>query len=129
MKVDKKVRNCRPTSELAWNDRPDKVNQTKRNSTCRKRGKTGNWAGDEACLQRNQYDDKDKGKRKGKGKGKCTKFKSRIGMHQRPLPTLEFSATEGQCLESKLGPRTRGHLDQKGFGDEGRSIVYHDAVR
>ena len=78
--VGKKVHNYRPTSELMLKDRHDKVAQAERTSTCRKCGKTGHWAGHEACPQRNQHGGKDKGRRKGKGKGKYTKFKGHIGM-------------------------------------------------
>ena len=78
--VDKKVHNYRPPSKLTLTDRRAKVNQEKRNSTCRTCDKISHWAGDEACPQRNQPDSKDRGKRKGKGKGKYTKFEGHIGM-------------------------------------------------
>ena len=68
MNVDKKVHNYRPNSELTLTDRRAKVNQAKRNSKCRKCGKTGHWVGDEACQMRSQSDGKDRGQRNGKGK-------------------------------------------------------------
>ena len=62
VKVDREVHNYRPTSELTSTDRRANVNQAKRNSKCRKRGKTSHWAGDKACQMRDQPDGKDKGK-------------------------------------------------------------------
>ena len=78
--IDKQVHNYRPTSELTLKDRRDEVNPAKTNSTCRECGKTGHRAGDEACPQRMQPDDKGKGKRTRKCKGKYTKFMGRIGI-------------------------------------------------
>ena len=66
--VDKTVHNYRPISELTLTDRRAKVDQAKRNSKRRKCGKTGHWAGDEACQMRNQPDERPEASRKVKEK-------------------------------------------------------------
>ena len=74
--IDRRVHNYRPTSELSLVDRRDKVKKAKQNSTCRRCGKSGHWAGDPECSQKDRDDG---GKGKGKGK-KYKKFNGSVGL-------------------------------------------------
>ena len=138
MNIDKMVHNCRPTSELTLKDRCDKVSQAKRNSTCRKCGKTGHWAVGEAFLQRNQQNGKDKGKRKGEGKSKYTNFEVRIGMfavamkadyrHIKDHPAPVTSISPKTSVLSPRWVRGPGAIRTRIFRRQVTSIVYHDTV-